>query len=154
MIKIVEGDILNSNADIICHQVNCQGIMGAGLAKQIRNKYPNVYNDYKEYCNSNTPEEILGTMLPSRYNDINSIVNIFGQLNYGRNEVKTNYDAVKKALLELKRVLEDLHWQYPNCKIAFPYGMGCGLGGGNWDIVYKIIEEVFEDYDVSIYKLK
>lgn len=32
------GDILHTEADVICHQVNCKGVMGAGLAKQIRNQ--------------------------------------------------------------------------------------------------------------------
>jgi len=39
-----------------------------------------------------------------------------------------------------------------NLSIAIPYGIGCGLAGGKWDIVYDIIEEVFNDYDVVIYR--
>lgn len=50
MIKTVEGNILDAEEDIICHQVNCKGVMGAGLAKQIKSKYPNVYKDYKRLC--------------------------------------------------------------------------------------------------------
>lgn len=153
MIKIVEGNILESNADIIYHQVNCMGVMGSGLAKQIKNKYPNVYKDYKKFCSQHKPEELLEQIYNSRYNELNCICSVFGQLGYGTNKVQTNYDAVRKALLDSRRVLKDLYWQYPNCKLAFPYKMGCGLGGGNWDIVYKIIKEVFGDYDVTIYKL-
>ena len=33
---------------VICHQVNCQGVMGAGIAKQIRARWPEVYEDYKK----------------------------------------------------------------------------------------------------------
>jgi hypothetical protein len=40
-----------------------------------------------------------------------------------------------------------------NDSIALPYNLGCGLASGDWNIVYKIIEEVFNDYDVTIYKL-
>jgi O-acetyl-ADP-ribose deacetylase (regulator of RNase III) len=154
MIRIIEGDILESNADIIFHQVNCQGVMGSGLAKQIRDKYPNVYQDYKNYCNQHKPEELLGTICCSRYNELNCICNVFGQLNYGTNKVQTDYAAVKKALFVQRRILKDLYWQYPNCKLAFPYKMGCGLAGGDWNIVYEIIEEVFGDYSVTIYKYK
>ena len=32
MIKYYEGDIFSSNADLICHQVNCQGVFGRGMA--------------------------------------------------------------------------------------------------------------------------
>jgi len=38
MIKIINGNILDAKETFICHQVNCQGVMGAGLAKAIRNK--------------------------------------------------------------------------------------------------------------------
>lgn len=47
------GDILSPNKTghdvIICHQVNCLGIMGAGLAKQIREKFPCVYQMYNYF---------------------------------------------------------------------------------------------------------
>ena len=41
-IKFVSGNILTfperDEDTIICHQVNCKGVMGAGLAKQISDK--------------------------------------------------------------------------------------------------------------------
>lgn len=48
-IKIIDGDLFTTNAQIICHQVNCQGKMGSGVAKQVREKYPHVYEEYKGY---------------------------------------------------------------------------------------------------------
>ena len=47
--KIIKGDLLETNADIICHQVNLQGVMGGGLALSIARKYPNVNKVYKDY---------------------------------------------------------------------------------------------------------
>ena len=47
MIKHIKRDIFKSGADLICHQVNCQGVMGSGIAKQVREKYPKVYKEYK-----------------------------------------------------------------------------------------------------------
>lgn len=50
-IKFVNGNILTfperDEDTIICHQVNCKGVMGAGLAKQIRDKWPDVYDRYR-----------------------------------------------------------------------------------------------------------
>jgi O-acetyl-ADP-ribose deacetylase (regulator of RNase III) len=43
----VKGNILNVEQGVICQQVNCKLIMGAGLAKQIRNKWPQVYTEYR-----------------------------------------------------------------------------------------------------------
>lgn len=48
MIEYIKGNILNVTEGIIVQQVNCMGVMGAGLAKQIKDKWPNIYNDYKE----------------------------------------------------------------------------------------------------------
>ena len=39
----IRGDILQSDADIIVQQVNCRGVMGAGLAKQIASQYPEEF---------------------------------------------------------------------------------------------------------------
>lgn len=41
-----------------------------------------------------------------------------------------------------------------NLTIAMPYGIGCGIANGDWNIVCKIIEEIFSDYNVTLYKLK
>lgn len=37
--------------------------------------------------------------------------------------------------------------------VAIPYGIGCGIANGDWNIVSKIIENVFSDYGITIYKL-
>ena len=33
-VVIKEGNVFDSNADIICHQVNCQGVWGQALLKK------------------------------------------------------------------------------------------------------------------------
>ncbi len=38
--------------------------------------------------------------------------------------------------------------------IAMPYRIGCGIANGDWNIVYKIIEQVFNDYSVTLYRLE
>lgn len=58
-IKIIDGDLFTTNAKIICHQVNCQGKMGSGVAKQVREKYPHVYEEYKRYVKAF--REVVGT---------------------------------------------------------------------------------------------
>ena len=45
-VVIKEGNVFDSDADIICHQVNCQGVMGSGVAKEVRERFPNVYEQY------------------------------------------------------------------------------------------------------------
>ena len=43
MIKIIDGDLLTSNTDIIAHQVNCKGAFNSGVAKAIRDYDAQVY---------------------------------------------------------------------------------------------------------------
>lgn len=145
MLKIKKGDLLKANVDIIGHQCNCQGSMGAGIAKQIANKFPNVENEYKKLCNSKKPEELLGTCQVVQTYD-QSVANLFGQNRYGRGKRQTDYKALRKSL-------EELRDNYPDQIIGLPYGIGCGLAGGKWEIVKQLIEITFDDEQVVIYKL-
>jgi hypothetical protein len=61
----------------------------------------------------------------------------------------TDYTAMKRTLEYIK-----LWASNKNLSIAMPYGIGCGIANGEWLKVYKIIEKVFNDYDVTLYKLK
>jgi len=145
MIPIINGDILNdAKESIICQQVNCRSVMGKGLGLQIRVKYPEVYYSYIIQCQkSKYSKDLLGTVLfvNTRHN---TIANIFGQYDYGTNKQYTDYDALRKGFEVIKS---------KNKTVAIPYGIGCGLGGGDWDTVYNIINDVFSDSDgVVIYK--
>lgn len=151
MIKIVEGDILKASEDIIGHQVNCMGVMGAGLAKQIRNKYPIVYKRYVRLVSGHNKESLLGFIQTIDTYDGKIIANIFGQLYYGRGGTHTSYDALKQAFERLLYMAKNRH-KFKGMTIALPYGIGCGLAGGDWNKVYKIIQEVFSDYGVTLYK--
>ena len=42
------GDVFSSGAQVIVHQVNCMGVMGSGVARIVREKYPEVYLEYKK----------------------------------------------------------------------------------------------------------
>ena len=50
--NIVEksGDVLKSGADVICHQVNCKGVMGTGLALQVKKQNPKLFQEYRLVC--------------------------------------------------------------------------------------------------------
>ena len=50
-IKVKLGDICSVNSGIIVHGCNAQGVMGSGVAKAIRLKYPQVFEDYKNFKN-------------------------------------------------------------------------------------------------------
>ena len=135
MLKYEKGNIVTGNWIIFCHQVNCKGVMGAGLAKQIKDKYPEVY---KEYLRVENPT--LGIILPVFTHDGRACINMFAQDGYGRDKRYTDYDAFKKCLDAIESFLKS-HHVHEDVQIAFPYGIGCGLAGGDWKIVLCMLNE-------------
>lgn len=118
---------------IVVHQVNCVGKMNTGLSKQIKDKYPQLFKDYRERCMMFDYTELLGTNY--YYEDENIIiVNMFSQNNYGTEAQQTNYEAMATCLDKIRKM-------YPTQTIVAPYRIGCGLGGGDWNIVSKLLEK-------------
>lgn len=146
MIKEASGNILNCKEDIIIHQVNVQGIMGGGLARQLANQYPKLEKFYSQHCKDldNDYNLLKGTVL--YYGDYKkTIANLFSQ----KSNFDTDYIAMQKGLDYIKAWARN-----NNLTIAIPYKIGCGIANGDWNKVRKIIEKVFSDYNITIYKLK
>jgi len=158
-ITIKNGTIIHAHEHIIAHQVNGLGVMGGGVARQIKQAYPGVFQRYKTFVsNHSSPEELLGRNLmivtdgkPAyQYDPSNGakiISNLFGQARIGTSEKQTDEKALRKALEHLYEFAKMAH-----LSVAMPYGIGCGLGGGDWNEVQTIIEDVFKDYPVTLYR--
>ena len=155
--KYHQGDIFSPNRTghelIICHQVNCKGVMGAGLAKQIRTMFPFLYERYKRTCNQAAKsEDLLGEaqFSPIRYNGNEWLIaNLFAQDGYGRDKCYTDYDALRKALAAVRVVATPLPARTLTT-VRIPYKMGCGLAGGSWDIVEQIIKDELVSYGIPV----
>lgn len=119
--------------------------MGSGLARQVRAKYPQVYAPYRAYCATGNA---LGTVLFVPVSDNNIIANIFGQNKYGRDKQYTDYAALQTAFRRVAEVARER-----NLPIAIPYRIGCGLGGGDWATVHKIIMTELDGLPVRICRL-
>lgn len=148
-VVIRNGDIFDSHVDIIAQQVNCLGVMGAGLALEIKNRYSTVYDKYCDvYDVYNNKEELLGKcQIVSSSANGRIIANLFGQYGVNRNKQQTQVDKLETALIKLKNYAKQ-----KQLSVGIPYGIGCGLGGGNWNDVLKIINNVFSNYFVYLYK--
>ena len=156
MIYFKKGNLLESGCDYICHQVNCQGKMNSGIAKQIREKWPIVYHSYLTKCNvtQTYPSVLLGDIqIVALYDDFLApefrqyVINLFAQDNYGYNGKRyTSYDAFWNCLNLIKRHVPK------GSRIGFPKGIGCGLGGANWQVIETMIYEVLDnDFKVEVY---
>ena len=150
MIHYVKGNLLDSNCDYICHQVNCHGVMGSGIAKQIRERWPGVYDGYVDFCkwHNDRNYELLGKVFVSSTVGDRRVVNMFSQYNFGYDGTRfTSYDAFARCLDVIKEHIPE------DETIGFPKNIGCGLGGGNWKVISALIEEILgEDYEVYIYE--
>ena len=149
-IPVKIGSLFSSGADLLVQQVNCQGVMGAGLAKQIAFHYPEVYREYKAFCQKYaTSAEMLGKVLIVETYGDTYVANIFAQDKCGRNGCFTDYAALKEGFTKVAESAKTA-----NMSVAIPYGIGCGLAGGNWEIVNSIIAEAFVGYPkVSLWRL-
>ena len=46
------GNLFESTCDTIVNTVNCVGVMGKGIALEFKQRYPAMYREYIEKCNS------------------------------------------------------------------------------------------------------
>lgn len=148
-IQIVSGDLLEANVEYICHQVNCMGKMNSGIAKSIREKWPEVYDFYYKICKNHASNLLLGRIY-GIYTGKNTVINMFSQLKYGYDGKKyTSYDAFWDCLIKIKERVP------AGSRIGFPYGIGSVRGGASWDVIYTMIKEVLsENFEVYIYRLE
>jgi len=126
---------------VLIHQVNCRGVMGSGIAKQIREVYPSHYEDYKDSLSVRGRDSVcLGDHLISNVSSSGKeVIALFSQRDFGTKTRHTNYAAIARALMDVASSLTNLVSQ-PT--LIIPKYIGCGLGGGDWDIVEKIILDV------------
>lgn len=118
--------------------------MGAGIAKSIASAYPICFKEYKKLCKETAPSALLGEVYFYQSED-KIIANIFGQKSIGKG-LHTNYDALRSGLEIVCRYAKLL-----NVTVGIPYKIGCGLAGGDWNIVSQMIEEIFDGDNVTCY---
>lgn len=154
MVVYKQGDVLsalkNGAVDVVIHQTNCQGVMGSGIARQVKQDFPDAYRVYKE-------QEAAGRLKLGNFSvakikrdglEDGCIINVNGQDEYSdRNKCNTNYAALGSVLWTLARTNRS------NAVIAMPK-IGAGLGGGDWKIIEALIESAFHDQTVYVYTLE
>ena len=127
------GNLLDIPTGIICQQVNCRGVMGAGLAMAIRNRWPVVYETYLRNFRAGLLG--LGKVFVVRVGPALFVANLCGQDRYGRDRCYTDYAALEQCFTKLREWRDS---KSPELTIFVPTGMGCGLAGGDWARVSAI----------------
>ena len=142
---IKKGDLLKATESCIVHQGNNLGVMGAGVAKVIRRKYPQHYRDYIHYFDiPKRNEERMGDVILTSSVPYD-IACVIGQMSIGK-WAKTSVESLERGIRMLCQKYDSL---------AFPYLIGCGLGNGDVNIVLPMLERVSDETKTKfvLYKL-
>lgn len=150
-----EGNLLDalSRTDAIAHGCNCRGVWGSGVAKQMKERFPDAFTGYKRWCDvALSPREIIGRV--HRYEPETGIIfNMFTQEDYGRDSSQryVSYDALDACF----------DWANEYCQkqdltLNIPDLIGAGLGGGNRKVIESIIQaqEKYYGKEVVVWQYK
>jgi len=154
----VEGDVTNPQRTVpneivlIPHCCNNLKIMGAGVAKSLKNKWPEVYEVYQKtaMCLGEVSFVAVGDG-----EDIKTIVaNMIGQdgiVSLG-NSKPVKYWALAKAMVEITDYIYN-HFQEDKVVIHTPK-FGSELAQGNFEFILELIREIWleQGIDVKVYE--
>lgn len=129
-------NILDVKNGIIVHGCNAQGVMGSGVAKQLRDKYPGIYNVYVKKLT-------LGSISIYKQGDL-SIVNMITQQYYGRDKgtVYISYDALRSCLEKVNNTVP------AGVSLYVPYLVGAGLANGDEATILNIFNSTITDRNI------
>lgn len=147
-IEYKQGDLLSVNYGIIAHGVNCQGVMGSGIAKSIRNRYSNVYGKYLNLVQDNNrnhkSSNLLGTVQPVEIHFDLVVLNMFTQDFYGGQGHRfVNYEAVARCFEAANKVIANLDCEFKTLNIP---KIGAGLANGDWNVIEAIIKSEYKGH--------
>lgn len=128
--------VLNGEVDMMMHVCNCQGVMGSGIAKEVKERIPEAYKVYTNY-----PINLGG------YSRSRTVINLYAQDKYGYGKRHLNYGALSLALHD---VFDDLDESGFVGTVGVPHYMGSGLAGGDWEIVLEILESLADYYGIKL----
>ena len=139
-IQYLNGDIFESKAQVIVNTVNCQGVMGKGLALAFKQKYPDMFNVYQQDCRARK----LRIGRPTLYQKSTPWILNFPTKDTWRANSKIEY---------LEKGLEFLvtHYKKAGIKsIAFPK-LGAQNGKLTWDDVGPLMAKYLSQLDIDVY---
>lgn len=145
-IKEYQGNLLDefdkrdSQIDVIAHGANCFNMMGAGIAKQIKQRYPDAYQADTDYIFPVGSMDRLGNISSTMSEDI---FNIYSQYRPGAD---ADYSALRMGLRKLNARFRKKDKIYT---LGLPL-IGCGIGGLEWNKVKEIIFEEIQDMNIHI----
>jgi len=143
--KTVYGNLFDfmKSGDAMMHGCNDQGVMGSGIALEVKTRYPGAYATYRHaYENGGL---VLGDIIPHFDKSGVIILNAITQNFYGKDGKRyVKYDAVAECCRQIRGAFKIM--LEPPKTLYFPL-IGAGLGGGSWAVISEIIKSEFDGMD-------
>ena len=136
MIKYVQGDILESKAQLIVHGVAPNDNFAQGLALSLRDRWPAMYKDFRHFCQTQHPS--AGGLWTWAGAEGIRIANLFTQeaaYDHGEKPGKATVVHVNHSLRALRKEIEK-----ENIKSVALTRLATGVGGLDWSDVKPLIE--------------
>lgn len=141
------GDLLDlaeaGEFDIIVHGCNCFHTFGAGIARAIKQRWPETHRTdvtQSAYGDRNK----LGSITTTNVSPSLTVINGYTQFGYGSNGPNVDYEAVRSVFRHIKE-------RYGNKGLRFGIPkIGAGLAGGDWDTISRIIYEEMNAENVTV----
>ncbi|MEB3183397.1 MAG: macro domain-containing protein [Cyanobacteriota bacterium] len=133
MIHPTSASVFNAPAEVITNTVNCEGVMGAGLALEMSLRHPELDRDYQERCQESRVEIGRPYLFPVQGCAYRAVLNFptkkswrfpsqLGWIDQGLAYLAANYARA----------------QPPIRSLALPK-LGCDKGGLDWDDVSALV---------------
>ena len=154
MIKIEKRDLLFVKEGIIGHGCNCLGIMGGGVEKQVRDRWPHVFCDYKRFCFENSDkgeniEKLIGLVQILPINSTLEIANMFTQ-GYIGNTPGVKYASIEAIIQAMTTLTE---YAATHDRPIFIPRIGALRGGLDWETEILPALMQFDNFDITICEL-
>jgi O-acetyl-ADP-ribose deacetylase (regulator of RNase III) len=144
-VQYVAGDLFANRfgAAALAHGCNCAGSMGAGIAVGFKERYPDMFAEYRRRCKADPPEFVLGGVFLWREDGKPAVLNLGTQPRPGRG---ATYPAVEAALRAGREAADAAGI----ATVAVPR-IAAGYGGLSWKKVKGLIEAAFADWAGTVY---
>lgn len=149
--KTIHGDLiklaLEDKFDVIIHGCNCFCTMGAGIAKQIKEIFPEAYEaDQKTEFGSKDKLGTYSSAKVTRENNEIIIINAYTQYSHGGSGILVDYEALRSVFKKIKS-------NFSGKRIGYPM-IGAGLAKGDWNIISEIIDKKLNGEDHTLVEYK
>lgn len=143
MIEFKNGNIFNTECEVIVNTINCVGFMGAGIAYEFKLKFPDMYDKYKEFCDDGSID--IGKLWIYKTNKqvgFKKVLNFPTKKHY---KFPSKIEYLRLGLDKFIRSYKSLNIK----SIAFPL-LGADKGGLDQDLVIKVMKEYLEKVDILV----